>query len=170
MESTIERPAKIERRSSVSSKAPVFVLGCPRSGTTVLYHMLLSAGNFALYRAESNVFSVLQPRFGNLRSESNRRELLRYWLKSKLFQVSELDAAVMQEKVLRDCQNAGIFLRVFMEEIARAQGVKRWADCTPDHLLYMREIKCEIPDALFVHIIRDGRDVALSYAKQGWAY
>jgi hypothetical protein len=150
--------------------APVFVLGCPRSGTTVLYHMLLSAGNFAVYRAESNVFSVLQPRFGNLRSESNRRELLRCWLKSKLFSVSELDAGLMQETLLRDCHSAGAFLRIFMEAIARAQGVKRWADCTPDHLLYMREIKREIPNALFVHIIRDGRDVALSYAKQGWAY
>src|SRR5215470_17045708 len=106
MESTIDKPLKAEARSGTRSTAPVFVLGCPRSGTTVLYHMLLSAGNFAVYRAESNVFSVLQPRFGNLRSESNRRELLRYWLKSKLFQVSDLKAAVMQEKVLRDCRSA----------------------------------------------------------------
>jgi hypothetical protein len=34
----------------------------------------------------------------------------------------------------------------------------------------MEQIKREIPDALFIHIIRDGRDVALSYAKQGWSY
>src|ERR1041384_5645815 len=67
------------------SKAPVFVLGAPRSGTTVLYHMLLSAGNFAVYRAESNVFSVLQPRFGNLARRSRRNELLRSWLRRKLF-------------------------------------------------------------------------------------
>jgi Sulfotransferase family len=171
MESTMENPARTSgAKGDIRSKAPVFVLGCPRSGTTVLYHMLLSAGNFALYRAESNVFSVLQPRFGNLRSESNRRELLRYWLKSKLFEVSGLDALAIQDKILRDCNGAGDFLRIVMEESARVQGVERWADCTPDHLLYMREIKREIPDALFLHIIRDGRDVALSYAKQGWAY
>jgi hypothetical protein len=48
--------------------APVFVLGCPRSGTTVLYHMLLSAGNFAVYRTESNVFNLLVPRFRGMRS------------------------------------------------------------------------------------------------------
>jgi len=171
MESTMENPARTSgAKGAIRSKAPVFVLGCPRSGTTVLYHMLLSAGNFALYRAESNVFSVLQPRFGNLRSESNRRELVRYWLQSKLFEVSGLDASAIQDKILHECQSAGDFLRIVMEESARAQGVERWADCTPDHLLYMREIKREIPEALFVHIIRDGRDVALSYAKQGWAY
>src|SRR5947199_4315446 len=156
--------------TTTRNKAPVFVLGCGRSGTTVLYHMLLSAGNFAVYRAESNVFSVLQPRFGDLRLERNRRELLQCWLKSKLFQVSGLDASAISDKILRDCHGAGDFLRIVMEETARVQGVERWADSTPDHLLYIREIKREIPDALFVHIIRDGRDVALSYAKQGWAY
>jgi hypothetical protein len=57
-----------------------------------------------------------------------------------------------------------------MEEIAAHQGVERWADTTPDHLLYMREIKRQIPDAVFIHIVRDGRDVALSFARQGWAH
>jgi len=156
--------------TAARSKAPVFVLGCPRSGTTVLYHMLLSAGNFAVYRAESNVFSVLQPHFGDLSSESNRRNLLGLWLKSRLFQSTGLDAADISEKILRDCGSAGDFLRIVMEETARHQNVERWADCTPDHLLYIPEIKRQIPNALVVHIIRDGRDVALSYVKQGWAY
>src|SRR5437868_2100386 len=155
---------------SSRSKAPVFVLGAPRSGTTVLYHMLLSAGNFAVYRAESNVFSILQPRFGNLRSESHRKELLRCWLRSRLFEVTGLNSELLREKIIRECHSAGDFLRVVMEEIAKQQGVERWADCTPDHLLYIREIKRQIPNALIVHIIRDGRDVALSYVKQGWAY
>jgi Sulfotransferase family len=176
MESTTEKPtpeyvaAAARSGGCVRSEAPVFVLGCPRSGTTVLFHMLLSAGNFAVYRAESNVFSVLQPRFGNLHSENNRHELLRYWLKSKLFQVTGLEPGPIAEKILRECHGAGDFLRIVMEETARHQGVTRWADSTPDHLLYIPQIKHEIPDALIVHIIRDGRDVALSYAKQGWAY
>ncbi|MBI3777912.1 MAG: sulfotransferase, partial [Gammaproteobacteria bacterium] len=38
----------------------------------------------------------------------------------------------------------------------------------PDNLLFIDEIKRTIPDAVFVHIIRDGRDVALSLAQQGW--
>src|ERR1700693_3714068 len=57
-----------------------------------------------------------------------------------------------------------------MQDIARHQNVAGWADCTPEHLLYMQQIKRDIPDALFIHIIRDGRDVALSYAKQGWSH
>jgi Sulfotransferase family len=36
----------------------------------------------------------------------------------------------------------------------------------PDNLLYMRAIKSQIPDARFVHMIRDGRDVALSMSAE----
>jgi Sulfotransferase family len=150
--------------------APVFVVGCPRSGTTVLYHMLLSSGGFAVYRSESNVFNLLGPRFGGMRSKVDRKELLDVWLRSNLFRVSGLDAREIAAKIISDCNSGGDFLRIVMQEVARKQGVARWADCTPEHLLYMEEIKRQIPEALFIHIIRDGRDVALSYVKQGWSY
>src|ERR1035437_9113609 len=167
-----EKKRDAESAPGVSDRktAPVFVLGCPRSGTTVLYHMLLSAGNFAFYRAESNVFNLLVPRFRGMRSSAARKELLDVWLRSKLFRVSGLDAREISARIMRDCRSGGDFLRILMQEMARQQAVVRWADCTPEHLLYMEQIKREIPDALFIHIIRDGRDVALSYAKQGWSY
>jgi len=132
--------------------------------------MLLSAGDFAVYRAESNVFNLLVPRFRGMRSATDRQELLEVWLRSKLFRVSGLDAGEISAKIMAECRSGGDFLRIVMQEVARKQGVGRWADCTPDHLLYMEEIKRQIPDALFIHIIRDGRDVALSYVKQGWSY
>ncbi|MGD0164574.1 MAG: sulfotransferase [Candidatus Sulfotelmatobacter sp.] len=152
------------------NQAPVFVLGCPRSGTTLLYHMLLSAGDFAVYRTESNVFNLLVPRFRGMRSAADRRELMETWLRSELFRVSGLDAGEINARIMAECRGGGDFLRIVMQEVARKQGVRRWADCTPDHLLYMEEIKRQIPDALFIHIIRDGRDVALSYVKQGWSH
>ena len=150
--------------------APVFVVGCPRSGTTVLYHMLLSAGGFAVYRSETNVFNLLAPRFGGMHSARDRKKLMEVWLNSIMFRVSGLDAKSVAAKVIEECHNAGDFLRIVMGEIARNQKVERWADCTPEHLLYMAEIKRQIPNALFIHIIRDGRDVALSYVKQGWTH
>jgi hypothetical protein len=150
------------------NKRPVFVLGSPRSGTTLLYHMLLSAGNFAIYRTESNVFNLLVPRFGDLSVERNKRELMRVWLGSKLFERSGLDANQIQDKVLAECSNGGDFLRIVMGEMCRQQGTERWADCTPDHLLYIDQIRRTLPEALVVHIVRDGRDVALSLEKQGW--
>ncbi len=142
--------------------APVFVVGCPRSGTTLLYNMLLSSGGFAVYLAESNVFNLLVPRFGDLSVRANRERLMDAWLQSKLFRASFLDAQQIRAKILSDCRNGGDFLRIVMQEVARAQGVQRWADNSPEELLHAVTIKKTLPDALFIHMIRDGRDVSLS--------
>ena len=150
------------------SQAPVFVLGCGRSGTKFLYHTLLSAGGFAVYHAESNAFNLLGVRFGNLARRGNRRQLLDAYFTSKLFQRTGLDRKEIEERVMEDCRNAGDFLRIVMEAIARKQGVNRWAESTPLHLLYLPLIKKVIPDALVVHIIRDGRDVTASLHRIGW--
>lgn len=153
---------------SVRCKAPVFVVGSPRSGTTLLCHMLFSAGGFAVYRSETHVFNVLEPAYGDLGKARNKRKLMKAWLASRLFQISGLDAEEIEARVLANCRNGGDFLRIVMGDIARKQNVDRWIDCTPDHLLYLRRIKETIPEALIIHIIRDGRDVALSMDKQHW--
>ncbi len=169
---TDESSATTEEKSSTSvsarSNAPVFVLGSPRSGTTLLYHMLLSSGGFAVYRSETHVFNMLETAYGDLGNASNKRKLMKAWLGSKLFRVSGLDADKVEARVMAECSNGGDFLRLVMGQIAQNQNVKRWADCTPDHLLYLQRIKETIPEALIIHIIRDGRDVALSMEKQGW--
>ena len=152
----------------VRSKAPVFVLGCGRSGTKLLYHTLLSAGGFAVYHAESNAFNLLGLRFGNLASRRNRRQLLDEYFTSKLFHRTGLEPKDIDERVMEGCRDAGDFLRIVMESIARKQGVDRWAESTPLHLLYLPLIKKLIPNALVVHIIRDGRDVTASLHRIGW--
>ena len=167
-------PSDIEARGSgfkdrgPRSKAPVFVLGCGRSGTKLLYHTLLSAGGFAVYHAESNAFNLIGLRFGSLSRLENRRALLDHWLRSKLFYRSGLTREEIEPKILADCHNAADFLRILMETIARKQGVERWAESTPLHLLYLPVIKKLFPDALIVHIIRDGRDVTVSLNRIGW--
>jgi hypothetical protein len=146
----------------------VFVLGSPRSGTTCLYHVLLSAGNFAIYRAESEVFHLLEPRFGDLSVAANKSRLREKWFKTRLFRATGLPMEQLEKAIMEQCRNGGDFLRIVMEEMARQQGVERWAECTPDHILYLSRLKQTIPHALVIHIVRDGRDVALSMEKQGY--
>src|SRR5580704_4417565 len=134
---TDESSTKTEERfpASVSgrSKAPVFVLGSPRSGTTLLYHMLLSSGGFAVYRSATHVFNLLETAYGDLGKASHKRKLMKAWLGSKMFQVSGLDARKIEARIIAECTIGGDFLRLVMGQIAEYQNVKRWADCTPDH-------------------------------------
>jgi hypothetical protein len=159
-----------QSQTASRSLAPVFILGCGRSGTTLLYHMLLSAGNFAVYRIESNVINLLEPRFGDLSVAANKRRLLEAWYNSRLYTLSGLDKEEIAPKVMAECRNGGDFLRIIMSEMCHKQGVQRWADTTPEHLLHLHRIKETIPEALIIHIIRDGRDVALSTDKLGYIH
>jgi len=149
-------------------KPPVFVVGCHRSGTSFLYHCLLSSGNFAIYRSNSGVWERLLPLYGDPAVRQNRERMVEAWLRSKLFRRTNLDARQVAERLLTECRTGGDFLTIVMEEMARVQQVERWAAWDPDNAFYMPMIKREIPDALFIHIIRDGRDVATVLDKKGW--
>lgn len=157
-----------EQGTTRSMRSPVFVVGCPRSGTSLLYHSLLSSGAFAVYDEETHFFSGLVPRVGSLANPKNRKELIAKWLESQYFNVAGLDMDELERRLIDDCRSSGDFLRIVMESIARSQNVDRWAEKTPDHVLYLDEIKRTVPDALAIHIIRDGRDVALSLEGKGF--
>jgi hypothetical protein len=151
-----------DTRAVERKHCPVFVVGCHRSGTNLLYDTLLSAGGFAIYRGYLPVYKMLIPRFGSMAKLENRKRALKAWGSSKGFRRSGLDSGELETKVVNECETGGDFIRIVMSEISRSQKAPRWAVYDPDNVLYIPKIKADIPEALFLHIIRDGRDVALS--------
>jgi hypothetical protein len=146
---------------------PIFVVGCHRSGTNLLYDTLLSAGGFAIYRGYLPIYKMMEPKFGSIANAANRRKIVDTWLKSKGYRRSGLEAEELRQKLMDEVRNPGDFMRIVMEQIADQQKVERWALYDADNLLFIKRIKADIPDAMFVHIVRDGRDIALSLRKMG---
>ena len=142
-------------------------MGCHRSGTNLLYDMLLSSGGFAIYRGYLPLYKALIPRFGSMNNRANRKKILETWLRSKGFRRTGLDAAQLSTRIMDECRNGGDFIRVVMDSVAESQHLQRWAVYDPDNVLHVERIKRDLPNALFVHIIRDGRDIALSLKKMG---
>src|SRR6478609_8006216 len=152
--------ARIDRK-----RRPVFVMGCHRSGTNLLYDMLLSAGGFAVYRGYLPLYESLLPRFGSLDNPRSRERIVTAWMASKGFRRAGVDAEPLRARLLTEAHTGGDFIRIVMDAIAETQNAQRWAVYDPDNLLHVPQISQDIPGALFLHIIRDGRDIALSLMK-----
>jgi Sulfotransferase family len=142
-------------------------MGCHRSGTNLLYDMLLSSGGFAIYRGFLPIYKILIPKFGSMENRGNREKILETWIRSKGFRRTGLDADKLSTRILNEARNGGDFIRIVMESVTEHQKAQRWAVYDPDNVLHVERVKRDIPNALFVHIIRDGRDIALSLKKMG---
>ena len=53
-------------------------------------------------------------------------------------------------------------MRAFYRAYAEKHGKPRWGDKTPDYIRKMRKLQKTLPEARFIHVIRDGRDAGLS--------
>ena len=84
---------------------------------------------------------------------------------------AEWDALIADLKVEIDenrfqaCQN---FFRGYLDIQKREATSHLWIDTTPPNLMRANEIAHLLPGARFLHMIRDGRDVASSVVKEPW--
>jgi hypothetical protein len=61
------------------------------------------------------------------------------------------------------------FIEGLVENFLRASGKPRWAEKTPHNVLCMVPLGEIFPKARFLHVVRDGRDVACSLLTMNWA-
>ncbi len=145
---------------------PLFIVGSGRSGTTLLYHMLLVSGDFPIYRSETRILPA-RHHYGDFDDPASRERFLSDFLRSRQFARSGLTPEQVTEAA-RDGGDYAGFLVEFMDRMATAQGKHRWVEKTPAHIEHMTRLAERLPASRFLHIVRDGRDVALSIRKLGW--
>lgn len=129
--------------------------------------MLIAAGGFAFYRKETHLF-VVAHRFPHLGTARARERFVEHFLAGYLGRVPGLDIGPIARRVVGGCRRPADFLVRLMDAIAAEQRMERWVEATPAHVLYLRDIKRAVPNVYIVHVIRDGRDCALSLDKQRW--
>ncbi|QNN25008.1 sulfotransferase [Planctomycetales bacterium ZRK34] len=174
----------------MSTPRRVFIVGCPRSGTTLLW-ALLSAHPQVLGLLETQYFAYLVgQRRERLRRKSKRnisrsirsifsplriamgiayrqakgpQELLR--------QIAEdADRADLAENLhprffwMRDSIDQ--FLRT-VDTIAQDAGKTVWLEKSPAHLFYVDEIERYVEDTLFIHLVREGQHTVASLYDAG---
>ncbi len=157
------------------SQAPPapFVVGVNRSGTTLLRLMLDAHPELAI-PAETHFLPRLIARWRRLEErgvpEPDRRgALVRLITRHPRWPDLELGAAELSEHLaaLAPIGLADVARALYVVH-ARSRGKERWGDKTPAYLEHMGTIACTLEEARFVHLIRDGRDVAVSLAEVSW--
>jgi hypothetical protein len=149
---------------------PFFILSSGRSGSTLLASMLDMHPHIHMLGELFGLYSDL-PRvlawYGDLQRESNRR-LLAHDL-ARIGQLGEFavsfDADGFCSRLAASGKDVGAVVRCFYATLLAGSGKKRLGDKTPNHSPYLSFIERLFPDARVIHLVRDGRNCALSSAK-----
>lgn len=153
----------------VKGMEPLFVVGAPRSGTTML-RLMLNAHSHIAIPFESDFIPKFHGRlreYGDLQAPENVACLL---------DDISAQAFVKRGGLIRDRQAilarrpdsyASLVASIY-EVYAASEGKGRWGDKDPDNTVQMDVIWKLFPGCRFVHIVRDGRAVATSLKKLDW--
>jgi hypothetical protein len=143
----------------VMTGSPIFIVGCPRSGTGLLRDLLRSHPHLT-FPNESHFIPRLFRAYGDPQNEREARRLATIILNMTWVRAWGLS---LTPSFFADCRAYREVLSRLYEEWMRKEGKIRWGDKTP---LYVKEIPTLLeifPLAKIIHIYRDGRDVALSW-------
>jgi hypothetical protein len=137
---------------------PVFIVGVPRSGTSIFYRKLACHPDFAWLTKTSKKFprSVFASRFASVFHKDNRHtEGSWIWRKFAREQDDCLEKGDLTPRA------ASFYRDVFRAQMALFDK-PRFLSKYPRNVLRMEFFKEIFPDALFIHVIRDGRAAANS--------
>jgi hypothetical protein len=137
---------------------PVIVLGVGRSGTTLLRVMLDRSSELAI---PYETFFVPQ-----LAHRHGRRPNLAKFLDDLGRLRTLYDWGIKPDDVrprLHEGMTTSEAIAAIFETYAERQGKQRWGDKTPLYMQQLPLLERLFPDALWVHLVRDGRDAALSF-------
>lgn len=141
-------------------KPAPFVVGVMRSGTTLLRLMLDAHPDLAI-PSETRFFPAINSLINQ--ATATPTEVVSILESVNTWPDFELNSEELIKSMLTEHINTpSNAVRSFYKNYALRFNKARWGDKTPYYGLHMDQISLLIPEARFIHIIRDGRDVALS--------
>jgi hypothetical protein len=150
---------------------PVFVGGCPRSGTTLLRTMLNSHPELAMPHETRILVEGYRRRseWGDLADTGNRRALARWVVDRRVSRHRRLteDTEALVEAMVAAPPTLGSVLGAGFRLYANRHGKSRWGDKRPSLVLNLEAVFAMFPDAQYVNIVRDPRAVVASIRRVG---
>ncbi len=148
----------------VAPRAPIFVFGSGRSGTSLLARMLDTHPAIGV-PYESHLYNRIYPlvRDTDLGPGPAREHVVREILRTRDLQLWTPRPSL--EATLAAIHRPGFhgIVEALLGSWTASRGKRRWGEKTPHHTFSWRTIREGFPDLKVLHLVRDGRDVALSF-------
>jgi hypothetical protein len=158
-------------RNGAAPGPPLFIVGCGRSGTTMLRLMLDSHPDMAIpgeghfIPFTHKILDRFRRSDGSLDAEGLGRRLIDT-VHFRRWEVPD-EVALRRIRALRNPEFPAVVEALYMS-YADMTGKTRWGDKTPIYVRHIPLLADLFPTARFVQVIRDGHDVALSYLSVPW--
>lgn len=149
---------------------PFFIVGSGRSGTTLL-RMILSSHSSISIPPETWYIIPLVEKFP-LNAELSAAQVKdAVDIICSHYRWSDIDvesqqlsawAGQLDKPCLRD------IIDLIYNHYLEKEGKRIWGDKTPPYIRYVPQLSALYPEAKFIHLIRDGRDVTRSFMSRNW--
>ena len=154
-----------------SDESPIFIVGMPRSGTTLLTAILSAHPRIAI-SPESHFLTYWMPTYRHLDLE-NPNDFQQFWKilsQSKRFSYFDIDADKTLANILaKGSPNYGTLFSGWLETYAERHHKPRWGEKTPLHYQHLEQLLTWFPKAQVIWMLRDPRAVTASLLKMAWA-
>lgn len=150
--------------------SPLFIVGAPRSGNTLTRRVLMASGQIYI-PPETYVLGEILARWRKWRGLTWREQVwlfCAYFDRHNMFADFEIDSfSPFAKKACAfdfEQQTLAHLIDRFYAFMARAHGFteQRWGDKTPWNTVHLKHILRAYPDAYYLYLKRDGRDVVAS--------
>lgn len=153
-------------------KPPIFIIGSPRSGTT-LFRLMITAHPAIVVPPECGFAVWWATKYGDWSAsdiETRTDEFLRDLQGARKFETWEMDMGALKAEIRAQVPGSyAALVSLVYEAYGQQKGrtFERWGDKNNFYLNHIPELHGIFPQAQFLHIVRDGRDVACSYRELG---
>ncbi|HLY17473.1 MAG TPA: sulfotransferase [Bryobacteraceae bacterium] len=140
------------------ARPPIFIVGWPRSGTTLLRNLLRSHPNLT-FPPESQFIPTYYRAYGDPGNRADAIRLGKIILSTRSIRTWRID---LEPAAFCGCRTFREVLCLLFGTWAKQEKKTRWGDKTPQYVTDIPLLRELFPTAQILHIIRDGRDAAVS--------
>lgn len=149
------------------------IVSCGRSGTSYVQTTLNESMDIGFCREPKFIIPLYQrlSKFGNLAHQRNLHRLVDEIFAGYITRIKQKNNIIISRdeiiKRIKEPTYSSVLYAIF-ELVAEKQGKTKLGYKFPGDILHLPTLSKIFPTARFVHVIRDGRDVALSLLRMKW--